>query len=685
MGVLPAESNGKETINSFVAGGPCLAGTLRSYRLAVACTGEYAQAVGGTTAPLLHSAIVTSVNRVNGVYEQEVSVRLVLIANNNLIEFLTPAGDQFTGNDNATILINESQTVINNNIGSANYDIGHTFSTGGGGLAQLGCVCTANKARGITGLPNPVGDAYDIDFVAHEIGHQFGGQHTFNANTGNCLGNGSATANAEPGSGSTIMAYAGICTNTNDLQPNSDPHFHAISFDQIGTFTRSGSGSTCGTTINTGNTAPVVNAGSDYTIPVSTPFMLTGTATDANNDVITYSWEQIDVGGTFSNWNAPSGATAPLFRSFRPSTSNTRIFPRMSDIVNNVTTIGEVLPATARTVKFRLTARDNRSGGGGICYDEANVITSGATAFNVTSQATATTWVANGTNTATITWTVAGTTAAPFNVANVDILFSTDGGYTYPYTLLSNTPNDGSQVITIPAATTTKGRVMVKSIGNIFFDINLGDITISSTCGAEGAVVAPATTVTSSAGSAPLNLGLSPQYSTPLTIAGTLQTTDPVSSLAVLNTATSSCAAFLNEMKYDTYVFTPSTTATYTFTLTGVFPTVMNLYSTSFDPSNSCTNFLRSNSSFTSPNVSIGASLSQALTAGNTYVIVVGTFSNTQPTLPAPYSVAVASVPAGGNIYGGSGIYINPGAGFNYAYVIVNNATGTDQGHQCNC
>lgn len=680
VGVLPAEGTGKETINAFVAGGPCLAGTLRSYRLAVACTGEYAQAVGGTTAPLLHSAIVTSVNRVNGVYEQEVSIRLVLIANNNLIEFLTPAGDQFTGNDNATILINESQTVINNNIGSANYDIGHTFSTGGGGLAQLGCVCTANKARGITGLPNPVGDAYDIDFVAHEMGHQFGGNHTFNANTGNCNGNGTSTTNAEPGSGSTIMAYAGICTNTNDLQPNSDPQFHAISFDQIGTFTRSSTGSTCGTTINTGNTAPVVNAGSDYTIPVSTPFMLTGSATDANNDILTYSWEQIDVGGTFSNWNVPTGATAPLFRSFRPTTSRSRTFPRMSDIVNNVTTIGEILPATARTVKFRLTARDNRSGGGGICYDEANVVTSGTTAFNVTSQATATTWVANGTNTATITWTVAGTTAAPFNVANVDILFSIDGGYTYPFTLLSNTPNDGSQAITIPAATTTKGRVMVKSVGNIFFDINLGDITISSTCGAEGAVVAPATTVTASAGSAPLNLGLSPQYSTPLTIAGTLQTTDPISSLAVLNTATAACAAFLNEMKYDTYVFTPSTTATYTFTLTGVFPTVMNLYSTSFDPSNSCTNFLKSNSSFTSPNVSIGTSLSQALTAGNTYVIVVGTFSNTQPTLPAPYTVAVASVPAGGNIYGGSGIYINPGAGFNYAYLIVNNATGVIRG-----
>ncbi len=680
LDVIPGEHTGRDgDVNGIVAGGPCLAGNLRSYRLAVACTGEYAVAVGGSTPLLLHSAIVTSVNRVNGVYEQEVSVRLVLVANNNLVEYLTPGSDLFTGNDNAAVLINESQTVINSVIGSANYDIGHTFSTGGGGLAQLGCVCTANKARGITGLPNPVGDAYDIDFVAHEMGHQFGGQHTFNASTGNCSGNGSASANAEPGSGSTIMAYAGICTITNDLQLHSDPQFHAISFDQIGTFTRSGAGAGCGTVIVTGNNPPVVNAGSDYTIPVSTPFMLTGTATDPDNDVLTYSWEQVNVGGAFSNWNTP-GAGSPLFRSFAPVSNGTRTFPRISDVVNNSTTIGEILPSVARTMTFRLTVRDNRASAGGVCYDEASVTTSGATAFNVTSQSTATTWTANGTNTATITWAVAGTTAAPFNVANVAIMLSVDGGFTYPYTLIASTPNDGTQVITIPSANTTRGRVMVKAIGNIFFDINLADITITSACSAEGAVVSPNSTVTAAAGDAALNLGLTANYSSPLTIAGTLQTTDPISDLSVLNTATSSCATFLNEMKYDSYVFTPSTSATYTFTLTGVFPTIMNLYSTSFDPGNSCTNFLRSNASFTSPNVAIGASFSQALTAGSTYVMVIGTFSNTQPTLPAPYSVAVSSAPVGGALYSGSGIYVNPGAGFNYTYIVVNNATGNITG-----
>jgi hypothetical protein len=663
-----------------IAAGPCLAPTLRSYRLAVSNTGEYAAAVGGTTAPLLHSAIVTTVNRVNGVYEQEVAVRLVLIANNNLIEFLTAAGDPYTGNNDGTVLINESQTVINGTIGAANYDIGHTFSTGGGGLAQFACVCVAgSKARGVTGLPSPTGDAYDIDFVAHEIGHQFGGSHTFNAVTGNCLGNATAITNAEPGSGSTIMAYAGICTSTNDLQLHSDPNFHALSFDQIGTFTRSGGGSSCGTAIATTNTAPVVNAGLDYTIPISTPFKLSGSATDINGDTLTYSWEQVDIGGPFSNWNVASGS-APLFRSFAPVPTGERYFPRLSDVINSTTTIGEIMPGYVRSMKFRLTVRDNHAGSGGICFDEATISTSGATAFNVTSQAAPVTWTANGSNTATITWTVAGTTAAPFNVANVDILLSVDGGFTYPYTLAGNTPNDGTQVITIPAASTSKGRVMVRSVGNVFYDINTANITITSACPAEGAVVAPANTVTAIAGSAVLNLGLSPQYSSPLTIAGSLQSTDPVSSLAVFNSVTSACVNFLNEMKYDTYTFTPGTTATYTFTLTSVFPTIMNLYANGFDGNNSCTNFLKSTATFNGTTVAIGNSIAQALTAGNTYVLVIGTFDNGQPPLPAAYSVAVSSSPAGGNIYGGNGIYLNPGAGFSYAYVVVNNSTGIIKG-----
>ena len=251
-----------------------------------------------------------------------------------------------------------------------------------------------------------------------------------------------------------------------------------------------------------------------------------------------------------------------------------------------------------------------------------------------------------------------------------------DGGFTYPYILASNTTNDGTETIVIPSATTQQGRIMVKSKGNIFFDINTGVITIASACGAQGAIVAPATSVTATAGNAILNLGLSPQYSTPLSIAGTLETTDPASSLAITDSATGACLNASNVMKYDSYTFTPSATATYTFTLTGVFPTIMNLYSGSFNGSASCNNLLKSNGLYTGTTVRIGSSISFALTVGSTYTLILGTFSITQPVLPAAYSIAIT----GGTIYSGTAIYFNPGATFNYTYVIVNTATNIIKG-----
>ncbi len=228
-------------------------------------------------------------------YEQEVASRLILVDNETSIIFTDPATDPFNGNNSAGTLINESQTQITTLIGTANFDIGHTFSTGGGGLAGLGVICNnSQKARGITGSPNPVGDPYDIDYVAHEVGHQFGGPHTFNATTVNCGGSNRSAANAvEPGSGITIMAYAGICGTVNNLANNSIPIFHTRSFESITTKVQS---TACQVTTPSSNTAPVVNAGSDYTIPKGTPFKLTGSATDAENDPLTFCWEQNDSG-----------------------------------------------------------------------------------------------------------------------------------------------------------------------------------------------------------------------------------------------------------------------------------------------------------------------------------------------------------------------------------------------------
>lgn len=480
--ILGEGSDIQKKINSLVKKGvqrPS-GNELRTYRLAVGATGEYTTFHGGTV-PLGLAAIVTSINRVVGIYEREVAVRMILVADNDQIIFTNAATDPFTNNNTGT-LINQSQTVLDNIIGSANYDVGHTFSTGAGGLAQLGVPCNnANKARGVTGISAPVGDPFDVDYVAHELGHQFGGDHTFNGSSGSCSGNIGGKA-YEPGSGSTIMAYAGICAPQN-LQNNSDDYFHGASYDQIIAYTILSNGNSCAVVTNTGNTAPevgVLNGG--YTIPVQTPFELTGNAIDPDGDEMTFQWEQFDLGPQ-GNPNNPVG-NAPIFRSFLPTGSPTRVFPKISDIVNNTSTIGEVLPTYARDLKFRFNARDNRPAGGGVDHDFIDLSVDAASGpFLVTTPNTAVTYEVN--STVEVTWAVANTNIAPVNCQNVSILLSTDGGYTYPITLLASTPNDGSAEVIIPNQITTTARVKVKANDNVFFDISNANFTITEPANAD--------------------------------------------------------------------------------------------------------------------------------------------------------------------------------------------------------
>ncbi|MCX6291267.1 MAG: M12 family metallo-peptidase [Bacteroidetes bacterium] len=450
---------------------------LRTYRLALACTGEYAAYYGGTKSGAL-AGIVTSINRCDGVYEQEVGIRMVLIPNDTLIIYTNAATDPYT-NTNGSTMLGQNQTTCDGVIGSANYDIGHVFSTGGGGVAYLGCVCGSSKAGGVTGSGAPIGDAYDIDYVVHEMGHQFGANHTFNSTTGSCGGgNRSAGTAYEPGSGITIMAYAGIC-GADNLDPHSIAYFHTVSFDEINTYSTTGNGNTCPVTTSSGNTAPVVTSmGYNCSIPISTPFMLTGSGSDANGDPITYSWEEFDL-GTAGAWNANPG-DAPLFRPFSPVSSGYRTFPQLSDIINNTTTIGEILPTLARTMHFRLTVRDNKMGGGGVMHPDTTVsvaVVNSGGAFAVTAPNTAVTW---GTGTIqTVTWTVNGTTNTPISCANVKISLSTDGGYTFPTVLLASTPNDGTENVVVPNAPTTQARIKVEAVGNIFFDMSNVNFTIT--------------------------------------------------------------------------------------------------------------------------------------------------------------------------------------------------------------
>lgn len=468
----------------------CAGANLKTYRLAVACTGEYARAACGTgtntptTAQIL-AKVVTTVNRVDGVYETEVAVKLVLVATTTLVLYGNPSTDAFAGNNNANTLISESQSVITSNIGSANYDVGHTFSTGGGGLASLGCVCSSgSKASGITGSPSPVGDAYDIDYVAHEMGHQFSGNHTFNGNGGSCSGNRNPSTAVEPGSGVSIMAYAGICS-PQDIASNSIAYFHAVSYDEITNFINSGGGSNCDVMTATGNSAPIVNIGTlSYTVPAGTPFTLTGSATDPEGDAVTYQWEEFDLGATSGSWNT---GNKPFFKSHVPTISPSQTFPGLTALQsgNSLQAIsGEYAPLTSQVLKFRLTVRDNKMGGGGVCSATTQVnVDASAGPFVVTSQSVLATTYPNG-STQAVNWNVANTDQAPFNVTNVNIYFSKNNGVSWTL-MVANTPNDGTENITLPTVTVTTSscRVKVESIGNTFFSMNKKFFIISLATG----------------------------------------------------------------------------------------------------------------------------------------------------------------------------------------------------------
>jgi len=472
-GVTEAEFAGEDTPQQRVFG-DCL---FRSYRLAVATTGEYSNFFGAFNSgqsALVLSQVVTAINRVNEVYEADLTVRLILIANTNAVFYYDPAGDPYSGD--ACTQLGQNQTTITNVIGSANYDIGHVFSVGSGGCAGLGVICSnTNKARGATGLNPPTGDAFYIDYVAHEIGHQFGGDHTFNGTAGSCSGNRVSASAYEPGSGSTIMAYAGIC-GAQDLQPHSDAYFHARSLLQIANKVTSTS---CAAFITLNNQAPVAGSPPNYTIPISTPFVLTAMATDPDNDPMNFCWEEFDLENTSSEPPAANDTDGPLFRSITPTISPDHYFPKLSDIVNNATTIWEVLPSVSRTMNFKMTVRDYHNMAG--CTDDDDVIvtsTNTAGPFAITSQNAMTIWPEGSTQ--TITWNVANTTASPVSCPNVTIRLSIDGGYTYPFLLAASETNDGSANVVIPACSaTTTARIMVKAANNIFFDINNANITIT--------------------------------------------------------------------------------------------------------------------------------------------------------------------------------------------------------------
>jgi len=459
----------------------------KTLRLAISCTGEYTAYFGGTVDGAL-AGMNATMTRVNGVFNRDLAVKLVLIANTNAVIYTDAATDPYSDaskgtsedkSDGNDYWSKELQSTLTTVIGDANYDIGHLFgaSGGGGNAACIGCVCNSptpsnviGKGSGYTSPSNnkPQGDTFDIDFVAHEMGHQLGANHTFSFDGTERTG-----MNVEPGSGSTIMGYAGI-TNY-DVQDNSDDYFAYTSIWQIQSNLAAKS---CPVNTAIANNPPAIIAGLDYTIPISTPFILTGSG--SNSAAVTYTWEQFDsaISSSTANSNSvayPTKPDGPLFRSIIPSTSPVRYMPALSTVLGNkLTTTWESVSSIARTLHFTLTARDNGAEGLAQTNSDEMVVNVVANAgpFAVTSQNTNdVSWQIGSFQ--TVTWSVNNTNTLQGS-SNVNIKLSTDGGLTYPIILAANTPNDGTQSVQIPTSVeaSTNCRVLVEPTANIYYAIN---------------------------------------------------------------------------------------------------------------------------------------------------------------------------------------------------------------------
>jgi len=460
-------------------------GTLRNFRMAISATSEYSAFYNNNLTDVI-SAIVIAVSNANAVLERDLSVTLTMVDNASLI-FFDPVTDPFTNFDNGTLLA-ENQTLIDSVIGNDNYDIGHVFNTAGGGVAGLGTSCiTGFKAWGVTGATS----SNDLRFLfvfLHELGHQFGSPHTFNSDQAPCFDNISIFTAVEPGSGSTIMAYPGLCGSQNVINTFfGDLYYHQISLDSMWSHLLN-SGACPVNQTSTGNTAPVANAGADYLIPQGTPYKLTGNSTDPDGtNSHTYTWEQYDFGSP----GAPTETTTtgPLVRSFLGTTNPTRYIPNIPDLLESPgSQTWERLVTVDRAINFRLTVRDNDAAGGQTAVDAMTAtVTTQAGPFEVTSQNTPNQIIWSPGTTELITWNVAGTDSNGINETNVNIILSTDEGLTYDTVLAANTPNDGVENIIVPNLDATKCRIMIEAVDNIFFNINeaffaIGNYTYGDVC-----------------------------------------------------------------------------------------------------------------------------------------------------------------------------------------------------------
>ncbi len=674
----------------------------RTYRLAIVSTGEF-HAANGATVTAAQAVITASVNAIQVFYDRELSVRFTLLAPFIYTNAATDPFDPAT-TTNGNGLTNQALEGVHMNFLVGNYDIGHVVhspASGGSGVAGLGVVCDDgtdrsaeaanhddmrsghNKAAGWSGS-NPNNDIGWYNLFGHEIGHMFNMNHTFNGDVDNCVvGNHSLATAYEIASGTTIMSYQGICGAQYNIPGGgaTNLYFHANSLESSVAYMAS---KTCNTTASTGNTPPVVNAnpcGATYRIPIGTPFTITGSATDVNSDQVFYCWEQYDEDGAtvrpthgIMGAAAAAIANAPLFRSYPPTTSPSRTIPAMSLVAaNSYASNFEPLPSVARTLNFKLTARDFNSNGGGFSTGELAVTVIGA-AFSVTAPNTNVS-IAAGSAT-TVTWNVGGGTYA----TNVAISLSIDGGLTYPFTLLASTLNDGSESVTIPSNLTNISTARIKVEGSDggnacvkFFDISNVDFTITtSSCLPTTSNICPNNAATFVAGNAGLNLGLSKFFGNTTVTSKVLNITaaDPTTATTPMANASGSttCAIYEGAAAYKSFDIAVSATGTYTIDVTwpGGFTAVSVFTSAGFNVAMPCSStFLGSNAN--TPNglgYGVNSQLTVNLTACTVYKVMVYADA-------AAYGNNTVAISGTGTIYE---VGNAPGAGYDYTYVAVSTA-----------
>jgi hypothetical protein len=459
--------------------------TLRVYRLALAANSYYVDAVYDETFPTSRfdqaaAAIQRTVNRITSIYESDHGIRLILVDDEAKLIYTTAASDPYHAvNSDANAALAVNQKNVDEVIGSANYDIGHLLSTDTAGLASVGSVCNATyKAQGVTGIATPSGDPFDVDYVSHEFGHQFGANHTFNTVSGSCNGNRFSNTAYEPGSGSTIMGYAGpgIC-DPSSLQDHSDAYFHIASLLEIQDYvsdTSPGSGGSCAITKELPFAPPSLSPLLAYTIPKGTPFVLAANPTDIQPNKYIFTWEEFDLGDPSppDDENGRNATARPLFRSRQSGSAGVRFFPALAKLLGTPgsSDLGEALPMLDQTMKFRLTARNNH---GSFAYSEAHVTVDGHSGpFGITSTSDGKTWQRGSVH--NLRWDVAHTDEAPVSCPYLRLELAIEEDPSKAFTLAEGVPNSGSFDFTIPEGIpiTSRARLMLKSANNIFLAVS---------------------------------------------------------------------------------------------------------------------------------------------------------------------------------------------------------------------